>query len=419
MYAKTAVKVFVVIIAMISMGSMFACADRVFAPRDPYLYWYYPNSLVTDADRVIKDAERNCPKQLDEAKAAVDRAYEEYAACQSPVIRFECPPPPKVVTPAAPTCELKADKVEINPGESVTLSMTTSGNITSTDLEGTRDKTKTVSPTETKTYKGMVSGPGGSNQCNTVTVVVRKPKAPTCALTADREIVPFGESVKLTMTTSGDVTSAELDGKSVATTGGTKTIEGLKKGTRFTAKVDGPGGSNTCSSPISVSITLMVHFPFDRPKEMGNKKLPHDDPETWFDKPDAFDPKDALDPCNRKEEDLENRSLQDNKTLLQRAVEFVTDNPGTNIMVTGHTDCLGPKGREEEYNHELSHRRAQAVEAYIKKQSGLGNISIGARGLGFGEPVTDCDQYKQGKCDRAACDCRAKNRRVMVIASPR
>lgn len=418
MNAKAVGKVFVVVIALISMGSMLGCADRVFAPRDPYTYWYYPNSLVTDADRVMKEAERNCPKQLDEAKAAVDQAYAEYAACQSPVIRFKCPPPPPPPKVAeAPTCRLTADKVEINPGESVTLSMTTFGEVTSADLEGTRDTTKTVSPTATTTYTGKVFGPGGSNSCATVTVSVITPKPPTCELKADREIVPFGESVKLTMRTSGEVTSAMLENESMSTTGGTITRK-PDKATRFTARVTGPGGSNTCTAPVSISLTLRVHFPFDRPKEMGNKKF-QDDPETWFDKPDAFNPKDALDPCNRKKEGLENLSLEDNKTLLQKAVDFVTSNPGTDIMVTGHTDCLGPKGREEQYNHELSHRRAQAVTAYIKKQPGLGNINISSKGLGFSVPVSGCDQYKQGKCSSAACDCRAQNRRVVIIVSPR
>lgn len=414
MQAITTKRVLILVIAVLSMGLMLACADRVFAPKDPYMYWYYPKSLVTDADRVIKDAERNCPNQLNEAKAAVNKAYEEYAACQSPVIRFKCapPPPPKV---EAPTCRLTADKVEINPGESVTLSMTTFGEVTSVDLEGTQDTTKAVRPTATTTYTGKVSGPGGSNSCATVTVTVKEIKPPICELKADRRIVPFGESVKLTMTTSGEVTSAMIENESVATTGGTKTIRELKKATKFAATVVGPGGSNTCAAPVSVSLTLRVHFPFDRPKEMGNKKSPHDDPETWFDKPDAFNPKDALDPCNRKKEGSENRSLEDNKTLLRKAVDFVTNNPGTDITVTGHTDCLG----SAEYNAKLSDRRAQAMTAYIKKQSGLGNINISSKGLGFSVPVSDCDQYKQGKCDSAACDCRAQNRRVVITVSPR
>jgi len=410
MHKRTIMKILTAVMALFSLCSMLACADRVYAPREPYIFWYYPKSLVEDADRVIKDAERNCPGQLAEAKAVVDKAYAEYAACLTPVIRFQCaPPPPRA---KAPTCELKADKTEINPGESVTLSMTTSGEVTSTDLEGTRDKTKTVSPTATTTYSGRVEGPGGSNQCSPATVTVRK-KPPTCELKADKTKIDFGKgSVTLTLKTFGEVTSAMIDNESVATTGGTITRK-PEKATRFTATVAGPGGSNTCTAPVSVSLALMVHFPFDRPKEMGNKKFPHDDPETWFDKPDAFNPKDSLDPCKGKKGSLENRNLEGNKALLQKAVDFVKNNPGTDIVVTGHTDCLG----SAEYNAKLSDRRAQAVAAYIKKQAGLGNISW--KGLGFSEPVSGCDQYTQGKCDREACDCRANNRRVVITVSPR
>jgi len=238
-------------------------------------------------------------------------------------------------------------------------------------------------------------------------------KPPTCELQADKTNIEFGkESVTLTLTTSGEVTSAMIDNESVAATGG-KVTRKPEKATRFTATVVGPGGSNTCAAPVSVSLTLLVHFPFDRPKEMGNKKFPHDDPETWFDKADAFDPKDTLDPCNRKEEELENLSLEDNKTLLQKAVDFVKNNPGTDITVTGHTDCLG----STEYNAKLSDRRGHAVAVYLKKKVGLRDISW--KGLGFSEPVSVCDQYKQGKCDRDACDCRAKNRRVVITCCPR
>lgn len=249
MYAKAVGKMFLVVIALILLGLMMACAGMEFAPRDPYMYWYYPKELP-QADRDLEKVREACPQFYKEEKAKVDRAYEEYAACKCPDIKVRrCP----------------------------------------------------------------------------------------------------------------------------------------------------------------ASLSLNIRFPFDRPKEMGDKKFPHDDPETWFDKPEAIDPKDALDPCKNGQ----NEPLENNLTQLKKAVDFVKNNPGTNIKVTGHTDCLG----SAEHNAKLSDRRAHAVAAYLRKELGLKNISW--KGIGSSEPVSDCDQYKQGKCDRGACDCRAKNRRVVISVSPR
>ncbi len=249
MNAKAVRKTFVVIIALHLLGLMLGCAGMEFAPRDPYMYWYYPKELA-QADRDLENVRQACPQYYKEEKAKVDRAFEEYAACKCPDIKVRrCP----------------------------------------------------------------------------------------------------------------------------------------------------------------VSLSLNIKFPFDRPKEVGNKKFPHDDPETWFDKSDAIDPKDALDPCKNGL----NEPLEDNLTMLKKAVDFVRNNPGANIKVAGYTDCLG----SAEHNAKLSDRRAHAVAAYLKKELGLKDISW--KGIGSTEPVSGCDQYKQGKCDRNACDCRAKNRRVVITVSPR
>lgn len=247
MNKRTFIKMLSAAIALFALCSMSACADRVFAPRDPYMYWYYPKELA-QADRDLEKVREGCPQHYKEEKAKVDRAFEEYAACKTPEIKVrQCP----------------------------------------------------------------------------------------------------------------------------------------------------------------VSLSLNIKFPFDRPKEMGNKKFPNDDPETWFDKPEAVNPKDSLDPC----ENVLNEPLEDNLTMLKKAVDFVKNNPGAHIKVTGHTDCLG----SAQHNAGLSDRRAQAVAAYLKKELGHKNISW--KGLGSSKPVPDCDQYKHGKCDSNACNCRAKNRRVVITVS--
>ncbi len=166
MQAKAAGKVLVIVIALISLGSMFACAGKEFAPKDPYPYWYYPKELP-EADRAIEAArqkgkDKECPEEFAEARAKVDRAYQEYMACKTPgpiPINIVCPPP---------TCELKTDKGKIDLGESATLSLTTSGYVTSAVLDGTAvaptGGTKRVTPTSTTTYTATIVGPSAQHR---------------------------------------------------------------------------------------------------------------------------------------------------------------------------------------------------------------------------------------------------------------
>jgi len=331
MHAKAVRKVLVAVIALIFLGSMFACAGREFAPKDPYPYWYYPKEL-TEADRAIEAArqqgkDKECPKEFEEAKARVDRAYEEYVACKTPgpiPINIVCPKPP-------PKCDLTANKKEIVIGEQ-------------------------------------------------------------------------DESVTLTLTTAGKVTSAVLDGTEVAPTGGTKTIsEPLPK--YYDAKVVGPGGSNTCSVPVSIRLRLLVHFPFDRPK-VG------DDVAKWFETSDADNPEDPLDPSHREKMNTQfmNKELKDNLTELKKAVDFVSKYHGTRFTVTGHTDS---KERKPGYNQALSERRANAVRAYIDQQVNA-REKIKAKGLGAKEPIA-----KETTADgKDIPEGRAKNRRVEITSEP-
>ncbi len=68
------------------------------------------------------------------------------------------------------------------------------------------------------------------------------------------------------------------------------------------------------------------------------------------------------------------------------------------VTVTGHTDSTGP----EEYNQQLSLRRAQAVVDYLKS---IGvTVNLEAIGRGESDPVAD-NSTKEG---------RAQNRRVVI-----
>lgn len=92
--------------------------------------------------------------------------------------------------------------------------------------------------------------------------------------------------------------------------------------------------------------------------------------------------------------DLKNES----KTELDRALKVLAEYPTINIQIEGHTDNIGT----DDYNQNLSERRAKAVEAYLI-QNGLDPKRI-IKVIGFGEskPV-DTNETDEG---------RAYNRRV-------
>lgn len=402
MQVKGVIRVSIFVIAVFSLSMMFGCAGKEFAPKDPYPYWYYPKAL-TDADRALKAAhqtgkDKECPKEFEEAKASVDRAYQEYMTCKTPgpiPINIVCPPP---------TCELRTDKEKVDLGESATLSLTTSGYVTSAVIDGTEvattGGTKTVTPASTTTYTATIVSPGGSKTCSAPVKVI-PPPPPTCELKADKGKIDLGESVTLSLTTSGKVTSAELDGTEVAASGGTKRIEPTSAA-KFTAKVVGPGGSNTCSVPVSIRLILYVHFPFDRPKAGEDAK--------WFKNPDADNPEDSKDPANKGKSQTEfmNTQLKDNPAELEKAVDFVKKNSGAYITVTGHTDGKGT----DQYNKSLSGRRANAVKEYLIDQKAIDRKKIKAKGLGAKEPIAK-ETTPDGQDDPAG---RAKNRRVEIIS---
>lgn len=76
--------------------------------------------------------------------------------------------------------------------------------------------------------------------------------------------------------------------------------------------------------------------------------------------------------------------------------------PSLHLQVEGHTDSVG----SDEYNQQLSEKRAAAVRDYLVQQ-GIGAESIEARGLGKTEPVATND----------TAEGRQQNRRVEMVIS--
>jgi OmpA-OmpF porin, OOP family len=75
------------------------------------------------------------------------------------------------------------------------------------------------------------------------------------------------------------------------------------------------------------------------------------------------------------------------------------------VMITGHTDRLGP----QQYNQKLSDKRAEAVAAYLRSQ-GV-SAQIDTLGVGKTQSVKACDDsLKRSKL----VECLAPNRRVVI-----
>lgn len=82
---------------------------------------------------------------------------------------------------------------------------------------------------------------------------------------------------------------------------------------------------------------------------------------------------------------------------LDAIAELMLKNPSLKLMVRAHTDSVGT----DDYNLDLSRRRANSVVAYLI-QKGVPPTFVRGRGLGSSEPIAD-NSTDEG---------RAKNRRV-------
>jgi outer membrane protein OmpA-like peptidoglycan-associated protein len=90
---------------------------------------------------------------------------------------------------------------------------------------------------------------------------------------------------------------------------------------------------------------------------------------------------------------LKDESLAD----LDRAVEFLQSNSGVKVRIEGHTDDVG----DDNYNMQLSNRRAESVRAYLVEQ-GIDKQRISSIGFGESKPKI------RGTTD----EIRGQNRRV-------
>jgi len=84
-------------------------------------------------------------------------------------------------------------------------------------------------------------------------------------------------------------------------------------------------------------------------------------------------------------------------TTLALVAQLLIKNPRLKVICLAHTDSVGT----EEYNLDLSERRARSVKSFLVKE-GVPPPSIRFKGMGYSRPLAD----------NATDEGRAKNRRV-------
>lgn len=83
---------------------------------------------------------------------------------------------------------------------------------------------------------------------------------------------------------------------------------------------------------------------------------------------------------------------------LDRVANVLNQYPQTNVQIQGHTDSVG----NEQYNMQLSQRRADAVKTYLMQRQ-VDPRRLTAIGLGESQPISSND---------------AQNRRVTIVLTP-
>lgn len=102
--------------------------------------------------------------------------------------------------------------------------------------------------------------------------------------------------------------------------------------------------------------------------------------------------------------DLDRTATQAVDTLLQEARAKGRIKA---VRLTGHADRIGT----EEYNLDLSLRRASAVSDYLVQRAGVDPQAVEIAGKGESQPLVACE----GSYGAAAIRCLAPNRRVDVV----
>jgi len=94
-------------------------------------------------------------------------------------------------------------------------------------------------------------------------------------------------------------------------------------------------------------------------------------------------------PKNVQFDQAKTEILSESFAELDKLADFLVKNPQHKIKIEGHTDNVG----DAEKNFQLSHRRANAVAAYLIKK-GVSHERLSAEGFGGSKPLVSSDGRK-------------------------
>lgn len=92
---------------------------------------------------------------------------------------------------------------------------------------------------------------------------------------------------------------------------------------------------------------------------------------------------------------------QEDYPKLKEGADFINRYPDASVLIEGHTDNAG----DDDYNHTLSHKRADSVKSYLYLNEGIKAANVSASGQGELMPVYSNDTTWG----------RAQNRRVEIL----
>jgi len=161
---------------------------------------------------------------------------------------------------------------------------------------------------------------------------------PTANLTADRNSINKGESVKLSWTTTDAANVSIAPEVGAVTPQGSTTVTPTES-TTYTLTASGAGGSTDASVRVSVNAPAPVA---EAPKESFDELFLKEVRDAYFDYDSA-----AIRP--------------DARQALQKTADFLKNYPNVRVTIEGHCDERG----STEYNLALGQRRANAVKEYL------------------------------------------------------
>jgi outer membrane protein OmpA-like peptidoglycan-associated protein len=208
-----------------------------------------------------------------------------------------------------------------------------------------------------------------------VRTVQAPPAAPTASIAVGPSSVDSGGCANLTWATAG-ATDVSIDsGVGSVGASGSKQVCPTST-TKYTVTANGPGGSSTGSTTLTVNEKGAAPAPGPKPTDKMTIHVNFD----------------------TNKSDIRKSDLDD----LQKAEAFVKKYSTCKIEIDGYTDSTGgPK-----INQPLSERRADAVKKWLLDHGATSGDQITTKGYGASNPIADNKTAKG----------RAQNRRAEILA---